>query len=155
MSTDSFLQEAVSLSIENITNGGGPFGAIIVRNGTIISRAGNSVTKDCDPTAHAEVNAIRAAGKALNSHDLSECELYSSCEPCPMCLSAIYWSGIKTVYFANSRIDAENAGFNDALIYEELALPDDKKQIKMSRIYIPDAIKAFKIWSELDSVIKY
>ncbi len=155
MSIDSFLQQAVAISIENIANGGGPFGALIVRNGEIIAATGNSVTKDCDPTAHAEINAIRKASKILQTHDLSDCELYSSCEPCPMCLSAIYWSKIKTVYYANSRTDAQNAGFNDAFIYNELALPDECKTIKLRYIYNPNAINAFKIWSETSTVIKY
>lgn len=155
MSIESFLQSAVKLSIDNIANGGGPFGAVIVHNGEVIACAGNSVTKDCDPTAHAEVNAIRMAGKKLKTHDLSGCELYSSCEPCPMCLSAIYWSGIKTVYYANSRIDAENAGFSDALIYNELSLPDTHKKINLSKIINADAIKAFQIWSKSDKAIKY
>ncbi len=155
MSNKDFLQIAVAISINNIDSGGGPFGAVIVCNGEIIAQAGNSVTIDCDPTAHAEINAIRLAGKKLQTHDLSSCTLYSSCEPCPMCLSAIYWSGIKTVHFANNRSDAEKAGFNDAFIYNELTLPDDQKHIRLIKENNKDAIQAFNKWIQLDSASRY
>lgn len=155
MSNKDFLQIAVEISIKNIDNGGGPFGAVIVCNGVIIAQTGNSVTKDCDPTAHAEINAIRLAGKILKTHDLSSCTLYSSCEPCPMCLSAIYWAGIKTVYFANSRLDAEKAGFNDAFIYNELTVPDNQKHIHLIKENNTEAILAFNKWINQDSVSRY
>ena len=155
MSDKNFLQKAIAISITNIANGGGPFGAVVVQNGDVIAQAGNSVTKDCDPTAHAEINAIRLAAKALQTHDLSSCILYSSCEPCPMCLSAIYWSGIKTVFYANSKLDAENAGFDDAHIYKELALPDALKSIALTHVETEDGLEAFRIWKTQDTVTPY
>jgi tRNA(Arg) A34 adenosine deaminase TadA len=117
-----FMQRAIQLSIENIEKGGGPFGAIIVRDGEIIAESANSVTNDNDPTAHAEVNAIREACKKLSTYDLSGCQIFSSCEPCPMCLGAIYWARLDKLHFAASKNDAADSGFDDAFIYEELDL---------------------------------
>ena len=110
-----FMREAIALSKQSIANGGGPFGAVIVKDGKIIAKASNSVTNDNDPTAHAEVNAIRLATKKLNTFDLSGCSIYSSCEPCPMCLGAIYWALLDALYFANTRDDAKAIGFDDSL----------------------------------------
>lgn len=155
MSKEKFMLDAIQLSIENIKVGGGPFGAIIVKNGVIVSSAANSVTRDNDPTAHAEVNAIRKACKSLGTYDLSDCEIYTSCEPCPMCLGAIYWSHIGKVYYANNKKDAKNIGFDDSFIYDELALPIDKRKIQFKQLNAADAIKAFETWETIDNKIAY
>jgi len=117
------MQKAIDLSITSVKNGGGPFGAVIVKDGKIIATNSNSVTIDNDPTAHAEVNAIRAAAKKLRTFDLSDCEIYSSCEPCPMCLGAIYWAKIDKLFFANTKADAKDIGFDDSFIYQEIEKP--------------------------------
>lgn len=150
-----YMQIAIELSINSIDNGGGPFGAVIVKNGEIIAQSSNSVTKDNDPTAHAEINAIRMAAKKLNHFDLSGCEIYSSCEPCPMCLGAIYWSGIKRLYFANTRKDAEEAGFSDEMIYKELEKPYQYRYLKTYIMMRDEAIKAFEKWKKTENVIRY
>ena len=116
MDKKKFMREAIRISGENVRNGGGPFGAVIVKNGEIIARGANYVVRNCDPTAHAEVCAIRAACQALGTFNLTGCEIYSSCEPCPMCLSAIYWARLDRLYFAGTRCEAAEAGFDDALI---------------------------------------
>jgi len=149
------MRKAIQLSIENIDKGGGPFGAIIVRNGEIIAQAANSVTNDNDPTAHAEVNAIRKASKKINSFDLSDCEIYTSCEPCPMCLGAIYWSGIKTVYYGNNKQDAANINFDDKFIYEELDKPIDKRNVKFEQLLPEEAKIAFTKWDESENKTEY
>ncbi len=113
MTKKDFMKLAIDLSIENIDKGGGPFGAVIVKDNKVIAASGNSVTNDLDPTAHAEVNAIRKAAKILGNFDLSGCEIYASCEPCPMCLGAIYWARIDKLYFANTKVDADKIGFSD------------------------------------------
>ena len=118
MTKDELMREACRISEENVQNGGGPFGAVIARNGEIIATGVNRVTANCDPTAHAEVSAIRAACSKLNTFDLSGCEIYSSCEPCPMCLSAIYWAHIDKLYYGNNKTDAKNIGFDDSFIYD-------------------------------------
>ena len=130
--SEELMRKAIQLSIDNIDRGGGPFGAIIVKQGKIISEAANSVTNDNDPTAHAEVNAIRLASKRLKTFDLSDCEIYTSCEPCPMCLGAIYWSGIKTVYYGNNKFDAAEINFDDKFIYDELDRPIQNRKVKFS-----------------------
>ena len=155
MNKEDFMRKAIELSIESVRNGGGPFGAVIVKNGRIIAQASNSVTKNNDPTAHAEVNAIRIATQKLNNFDLSGCEIYSSCEPCPMCLGAIYWAKIDKLYFANTKTDAKNIGFDDSFIYDEIALPYDKRKLKTVQILQNEAIKAFDDWENLDDKIEY
>jgi guanine deaminase len=156
MDEDRFLlNKALELAKRSIIEGGGPFGALVTKDANIISEASNKVVLFHDPTAHAEVLAIREASSALNSHDLSGCVIYSSCEPCPMCLGAIYWSGIKKVVFASDRNEASKAGFNDGLIYEELSLdPVDRKLIFK---HIPDAggEDVFRKWDEFDEKIRY
>ena len=127
----NYMKKAIRNS--NISKGG-PFGCIIVKNNEVISEAFNTVTVDNDPTAHAEVNAIRKACKKINNFDLSDCILYTSCEPCPMCLSAIYWSRINKVYYANTRHDAANIGFSDNFIYEELSKNNNEKEIELIKI---------------------
>ncbi|WP_199851632.1 nucleoside deaminase [Brumimicrobium mesophilum] len=143
-----FMRKAIELSRESISNGGGPFGAVIVKEGKIISSTSNSVTIDKDPTAHAEINAIRAACKAIDSNELIGCEIYSSCEPCPMCLGAIYWSRIDKLYFANTKKDAANIGFDDSFIYEEIEKPIEHRSIKTIQFLGDEAIIAFQEWDE-------
>jgi len=151
----SFLSLAVKTACAGIEGGGGPFGAVITKNGKIIAAANNKVVISHDPTAHAEVLAIRKASEALNSHDLSQCTLYASCEPCPMCLGAIYWSGIRKVVYASDRTDASSAGFNDSLIYNEIGL--DPAERKITFVHIPDAggEEAFRKWDQFEGKISY
>ncbi len=149
------MKRAIELSIESVKNGGGPFGAVIVKDGKIVSEASNSVTKNNDPTAHAEVNAIRLAAKKLNTFNLSGCEIYTSCEPCPMCLGAIYWARLDAIYFANDKNDAKNIGFDDSFIYEEINKPYEKRKIKTIQMMREEALKAFKLWQETDDKIEY
>ena len=149
------MQRAIELSIESINSGGGPFGSVIVKDGKIISEGMNRVTVNNDPTAHGEITAIREACKKLNTFDLSGYELYSNCEPCPMCLSAIYWSHIDKVYYANTRDDAHNIDFLDPIIYTELQKSDEDKKIKMTQIMREEGLKAFEIWDKKTDKIKY
>jgi tRNA(Arg) A34 adenosine deaminase TadA len=155
MTDHDFLVKAVSLAGEGIEKGSGPFGAVIVRNGKIISQAVNNVVSSKDPTAHAEIEAIRKASKVLNTHDLGDCILYSSCEPCPMCLGAIYWSGIKKVFFAADRMDAASAGFSDKYIYDELKLSAEKRNVKFYRLTEVDGTAVFRIWNQFENKIPY
>jgi tRNA(Arg) A34 adenosine deaminase TadA len=150
-----FMKEAISLSNENIDKGGGPFGAVIVKDGKIIAKAANSVTIDNDPTAHAEVNAIRLASKFLGTFDLSGCEIYTSCEPCPMCLGAIYWARIDKVYYANTKDDARKIDFDDAFIYEEIQKPLNNRKKPFIQIMRNEAIKAFEKWQQKEDKIPY
>ncbi len=149
------MKLAIDLSIKNIEKGGGPFGAVIVKDGEIIAASANSVTIDNDPTAHAEVNAIREACKKLKTFDLSGCEIYSSCEPCPMCLGAIYWARIDKLYFANTKNDADAIGFSDNFIYDEIAKPYSERNLKTENFMREEAIKAFEIWSRTENKIEY
>jgi guanine deaminase len=150
-----FLLRAVEIALNGIKNGGGPFGAVITLNDKIISEANNKVVLSNDPTAHAEVLAIRQAAFALNSHILDKCTLYSSCEPCPMCLGAIYWAGIKKVVYACDRNDAEAAGFSDRLIYEEISLDPENRKISFIRIDDTGGKEVFKRWDNLENKITY
>jgi tRNA(Arg) A34 adenosine deaminase TadA len=134
---------------------GGPFGAVVVKDGKIIARGFNQVTSSNDPTAHAEVVAIREACKVLNSFQLDDCEIYTSCEPCPMCLGAIYWARPSKMYYANTKKDAANIGFDDQFIYEELDLPLDKRQLSAEQLLQDEAIVAFKEWEEKINKIEY
>ncbi len=155
MSKNKHMQKAIELSIASIKNGGGPFAAVIVKDNKIISAEANQVTQNNDPTAHAEVNAIRKACSKLNTFDLSGCEIYTSCEPCPMCMGAIYWAHLDKVYYANTKADAKKAGFDDSFIYEELETEIDKRKIPFQQILSKEAIKAFKIWDEMDEKTEY
>jgi guanine deaminase len=156
MGTDKkFLHRAIEIAAEGITKGGGPFGAVITKDGKKLSESFNKVVLTTDPTAHAEVIAIREAASVLKSHDLSGCILYSSCEPCPMCLGAIYWAGIKKVVYACDRIDAEGAGFSDKLIYEEILLDPSKRKISFLRLADTDGKEIFRKWDELENKIPY
>lgn len=151
----SFMREAIRLSIENVKNGGGPFGAVIVKDDEIIATGVNRVTSQHDPTAHAEVSAIRAACSKLNIFDLSGCEIYTSCEPCPMCLGAIYWAHLDKLYYANTKDDAKDIGFDDAFIYEEMDLPIEKRKLPYRSLLRNEAIEAFNMWKDKSDKIKY
>lgn len=157
MNTDKsqFMMEAVRLSLESVKNGGGPFGAVIVKDNEIISASSNSVTKDNDPTAHAEVNAIRAAAKKLGTFNLEGCEIYTSCEPCPMCFGAIYWARLDKLYYANTKDDAKAIGFDDSFIYTEIALEKGKRSIPNIQLLREEAIKAFQLWDETEEKTEY
>lgn len=149
------MRKAIGLSIENIANGGGPFGAVIARDGEIIATGVNRVTSEHDPTSHAEVNAIRNACRELNTYDLSGCEIYTSCQPCPMCLGAIYWAHIDKIYYGNTKTDAKEIGFDDSFIYDELALPDNLRRLPAEIMLSDEAIRAFRLWDESESKIRY
>lgn len=149
------MRKAIELSINNVENGGGPFGAVIARDGEIVATGVNRVTSNNDPTAHAEVSAIRNAAAVLGTFDLSDCEIYSSCEPCPMCLGAIYWARLKKLYFANNKTDAKNIGFDDSFIYDELALPLEKRKLSSEEMMRNEAIKAFEMWNLKPDKIEY
>ena len=150
-----FMMRAIELSIESAKSKGGPFGCVIVKNNKIIAEGFNKVTISNDPTAHGEIVAIRAACQKLNTFNLSECDLYSSCEPCPMCLSAIYWSRIENIFYANTRIDAKNIDFDDSFIYSEINKDLENRKIKMHQIHRDEALEAFKIWENKEDKIKY
>jgi len=151
-----FMKEAIRLSIANVEEGkGGPFGAVVVFEGKIIARGTNCVTADNDPTAHAEVVAIREACKKLNTFQLTGCEIYTSCEPCPMCLGAIYWARPDKLYYANSKEDAAAIQFDDQFIYEEIAKPVDQRKLFTQQILREEAMEAFKKWSESPNKMEY
>lgn len=146
MTKEELMRRAIELSINSVKEGGGPFGAVIARDGEIVAQGNNRVTINNDPTAHAEVNTIRNACAKLGVYDLEGCEIYTSCEPCPMCLGAIYWAHLDKIYYANDRKDAAKIGFDDDFIYKEIALSPYRRQ-KPSEILLRDeAIKAFKMW---------
>ena len=150
------MREAIRLSIENVETGkGGPFGAVIVKDGKIIARGANQVTTDNDPTAHAEVVAIRNACKALNTFQLDGCEVYTSCEPCPMCLGAIYWARPDKIYYANTKEDAADINFDDQFIYEEIERPIGERKLFTQQMLRNEALEGFKKWSESQNKIEY
>lgn len=150
-----FMLRAIELSAESVENGGGPFAAVIVKDGQIVAESSNSVTLDNDPTAHAEVNVIRKACKALGTFELKGCEIYTSCEPCPMCFGAIYWSRIDRIYFANTKEDAGDIGFSDAFIYEEIDLPIEKRSVKTEQFMRKEALEVFRMWDAKEDKIEY
>tara|TARA_B100001996_G_scaffold224023_1_gene172382 strand:- start:1007 stop:1456 length:450 start_codon:yes stop_codon:yes gene_type:complete len=147
--------KAIELSIESVNRGTGPFGAVIVKDNKIISEGFNIVTSSNDPTSHAEIVAIRNACKVLNNFTLKDCDLYTTCEPCPMCLSAIYWARIEKVYYANTRKDAQKIDFSDATIYEELNKAIEDRKIPMQQMMREEALKAFDLWDKKKDKIKY
>lgn len=151
----AYMDMAAQLSSENIDRGGGPFGAVIVRDGEILATGVNSVTIDNDPTAHAEVNAIRHACKAIGSFSLKGCVVYSSCEPCPMCLSALYWAGVKKIFYGNTKEDAQAIDFSDKFIYDELEKSPEKRALPGIHVDNSKTIKAFEKWASTDNKIKY
>ena len=152
---NKFMQRAILLSVKNVEKGGGPFGAVIVKGGKIIAEGVNRVTTSSDPTAHAEVNAIRKASRKLGTFDLTGCEIYTSCEPCPMCLGAIYWAHIGRLFYGNSKTDAEDIGFSDAFIYNEIALEPDRIKLQAIQMMADEASEAFVIWMQKEDKIKY
>jgi len=150
-----FMERAIELSIESIKNGGGPFGSVIVKDNKIIAEGLNKVTLSKDPTAHGEIVAIRDACKKLNDFNLKDCELYSNCEPCPMCLSAIYWARIDKIYYANTREDAQKIDFDDSFIYSEFHKNINERKIPMFQMMRNEALEAFEIWENKTDKIKY
>ena len=151
-----FMREAIRLSIQMMRRGqGGPFGAVVVRKGKIVGRGSNQVTSANDPTAHAEIVAIRAACKRLKTFQLDDCDLYTSCEPCPMCLSAIYWARLGHVFYGNTRQDAARIAFDDDLIYREVALPIGKRTLKMKQLLHDEALAAFVEWQQKTDKVLY
>jgi tRNA(Arg) A34 adenosine deaminase TadA len=155
MSDEEMMRHAIQLSIENIDRGGGPFAAVIAREGEIIASGVNTVAYDNDPTAHAEVNAIRAATASLGRFHLDDCKIFSTCEPCPMCLGAVYWAGLKKVFYGNSREDATSYGFKDEHIYHELERPRAGRQVSFRRLLGPLALEAFRLWDQKSDKIIY
>jgi tRNA(Arg) A34 adenosine deaminase TadA len=151
-----FMREAIRLSLRKMRdNQGGPFGAVVVRRGKIVGRGWNQVTTANDPTAHAEVMAIRDACRRLKTFQLDDCELYTSCEPCPMCLSAIYWARFKKVYYANTRRDAARIEFDDEFLYREVARPVSRRKIPMTQLLRSEALKVFAEWKQKPDKIRY
>ena len=151
----AFMREAIRLATESVENGGGPFGAVVVKNGEIVAGAANSVTLDNDPTAHAEVNAIRKACRKLGTFNLSGCVVYTSCEPCPLCLGALYWAHIDRIYYGNSKKDAADIDFDDDFIYAELAKPYHMRNIPMIHMLGDEAITTFRRWTEKSDKTEY
>ena len=153
---EKFMREAIRLSIQMMRRGqGGPFGAVVVRNGKVVGRGSNQVTSANDPTAHAEIVAIREACKRLKTFQLDDCDLYTSCEPCPMCLSAIYWARLANVFYANTRKDAAKIDFDDDFIYREVALPIRKRTLKMKQVLHDEALAAFTEWQQKTDKVLY
>jgi len=153
--TNKFMMRAIELSIKSVDSGTGPFGAVIVKDNKIISEGFNIVTLSNDPTSHAEIVAIRNACKGLNNFSLEGCDLYTTCEPCPMCLSAIYWGRIERIYYANTRSDAQKIDFSDAMIYEELNKTIKDRTIPMHQMMRDEALKAFDLWNKKEDKVKY
>jgi tRNA(Arg) A34 adenosine deaminase TadA len=152
----SYMREAINLAFSNVKeNKGGPFGAVVVKDGEIIGKGANLVTETNDPTAHAEIVAIREAANKLGSFELQGCEIYASCEPCPMCLGAIYWAKIDSLYYAATKDDAAKADFDDSFIYKEFTLPKDQRSIQSLQIMRDDAVKVFEAWNENGNKIPY
>ncbi len=151
----AFMKMAIELSIENIDEGGGPFGAVVVRDSKVIATGANRVVPNNDPTAHAEVVAIRNACRELNTFDLSGCTVYASCEPCPMCLSALYWAGVERICYANTKRDAAAIAFDDSFIYDQLRLDYDRRSIHCEHFMRDEALEAFRKWSDKTDKIAY
>jgi guanine deaminase len=156
MTNEDFMREAIQLSLEGVRSGrGGPFGCVVVRDNQVVGRGSNQVTSSCDPTAHAEVVAIREACRALNTFQLPGCTLYTSCEPCPMCLSAIYWARIPAVFYGNTRGQAAEIGFDDDFIYGEIPLPLEKRRLSMKPLLSNEAQGAFREWADKPDKVRY
>jgi tRNA(Arg) A34 adenosine deaminase TadA len=149
------MARAIALSLENVRRGGGPFGAVVVRDGVIVGEGTNQVTASYDPTAHAEVVAVRAACATLGDFQLTGCEVYTSCEPCPMCLGALFWARPARIYFANTAADAAAAGFDDAFIYAQMARPHAERSIPMLPLMREHALAAFRAWAEKADKVAY
>ena len=149
------MKRTIELAKENIKRGGGPFGALIAKEGKVIAEAANSVRSENDPTAHAEILAIRTAAEKLGTHDLNGCELYTSCEPCPMCLGAVYWAHIDKVYYAATHDDARDVGFDDADMYNEMKKDRSERNIKMDSAFREDSLRVFNLWKEKQDKLEY
>lgn len=155
MTKQELMQRAIDLAVENVRNGGGPFGAVIARGGEIVAEGVNRVTSQHDPTAHAEVQAIRKACSELNTFDLTGLDIYASCEPCPMCLGAIYWAHLDHLYFAGTKDDAARIGFDDAFIYKELPLPIHERELPTEAMMNAEAQAPFVAWQEKEDKVEY
>ena len=155
MKKEDFMRKAIELSIENVKNGGGPFGAVIVKGDEVIATGVNRVTANHDPTAHAEVSAIRAACEKLGTFDLEGCEIYTSCEPCPMCLGAIYWAHLDKIYYGNNKTDAARIGFDDSSLYDALALERKDRKKVMEQMLPEEAKAAFQAWEDKADKVEY
>ena len=155
MGHEDFMRQAIALAKENIKNGGGPFGAVVVKDGKVVATGVNRVTANNDPTAHAEVNAIRASCIKLGTFDLSGCVIYTSCEPCPMCLGAIYWAHLDKIYYGANQFDAARVGFDDSFIYRELELTPDKRKKPVENMLRTEAQEPFDAWSDYVDRIEY
>lgn len=156
MNPADYMREAIRLATEGAAGGrGGPFGCVIVRRGEIVGRGANRVTSTNDPTAHAEVTAIRDACARLGTFQLKDCELYTSCEPCPMCLAAIYWARIPTVYYGNDRADAAAIGFDDDFIYQQVPLPPERRTVAMRPLLRDEALASFRLWADKPDKVRY
>ena len=153
---EKFMRMAIELSEQNVNKSeGGPFGAVIVKDGVIVASSANKVVQQNDPTAHAEVSAIRLACQQLGTHNLEGCVIYTSCEPCPMCLGAIYWARISAIYYGNTKADAANIGFDDHFIYQELERPMHHRKLQITQLLRDEALSAFKLWEDSESKKKY
>jgi len=155
MNDKDFMRRAIQLSEESVKHGGGPFGAVIVKDGKVVAEASNSVTKDNDATAHAEVNAIRQACRRLDSFSLEGCTIYTSCEPCPMCLGAIYWAHIGRIFYGNNKHDAARIGFDDNFIYEEIDRRPEERHTPMTPLLADEAARAFEMWEQSTEKTEY
>ncbi|MBQ6433050.1 MAG: nucleoside deaminase [Bacteroidaceae bacterium] len=155
MTKEDLMRRAIALAVDNVANGGGPFGAVIARDGEIVAEGVNRVTANHDPTAHAEVSAIRAACSQLQTFDLTGCEIYTSCEPCPMCLGAIYWAHLDRIYYGANQLDAAAINFDDAFIYRELAVPVEQREKQMTALLPSEALAAFEAWRQKDDKVEY
>jgi len=155
ISKNKFMLRAIELSISSAKDTGGPFGCVMVKDDKIIAEGSNKVTFSNDPTAHAEIVAIRETCKKLNTFNLSGCDLYASCEPCPMCLSAIYWSHVDNIFYANTREDAKKINFDDSLIYSEISKKNEDRKIPIKQMLRDEALKAFEIWNKKTDKIEY
>lgn len=155
MNKEELMAMAIELAKENVKNGGGPFGAVVARQGKVVATGVNRVTVNHDPTAHAEISAIRAAGEILKNFSLEGCDIYSSCEPCPMCLSAIYWAHLDHLYYACTKVDAADAGFDDEFIYKELELDPKQRRLHTDTLMRQEALAIFDAWREKDDKVEY
>lgn len=155
MKHEDFMRQAIALAVENVKNGGGPFGAVIVKDGNVVAKGANRVTLNNDPTAHAEVCAIREACLKLGTFDLSGCVIYTSCEPCPMCLGAIYWAHLDKIYYGANQLDAAEVDFDDSFIYRELELKPEKRHKPVENILHDEALAPFVAWREKDDKVEY
>jgi guanine deaminase len=155
MGDSDFMRRAITLATVSVASGGGPFGAVIVKGGGVIAEGSNRVTADRDPTAHAEITAIRAASAALSSFSLGGCDIYTSCEPCPMCLAAIYWARIDRIFYGNDRVAAARIGFDDEAIYREVAMPIAQRRIPMLRLLDDEAAASFAAWQAKPDKLPY